>query len=125
MLAAEHVAKRVSDKPVWIEGVGWQLDTAYWTNRDLAYPRYVEYAARAWPTRWPASPSRDNEIHIAEPYDPFDYKALHHLEGLHAGRSGQGAAAVRRRHRRPRRRHAGLPVRRACSASATRSPPPA
>ena len=46
VLAAEHVAKRITDKPVWIEGVGWNLDTAYWTNRDLAYPRYVEYAAR-------------------------------------------------------------------------------
>ena len=22
------------------------------------------------------------QIHIAEPYDPFDYKELHHLEGL-------------------------------------------
>jgi acetyl-CoA C-acetyltransferase len=22
------------------------------------------------------------EIHIVEPYDPFDYKELHHLEGL-------------------------------------------
>ena len=22
------------------------------------------------------------EIHVAEPYDPFDYKELHHLEGL-------------------------------------------
>ncbi len=24
------------------------------------------------------------QIHIAEPYDPFDYKELHHLEGLAA-----------------------------------------
>jgi acetyl-CoA C-acetyltransferase len=24
----------------------------------------------------------DKEIHIAEPYDPFDYKELHHMEGL-------------------------------------------
>jgi acetyl-CoA C-acetyltransferase len=46
ILAAEHVAKRLTDKPVWIEGVGWNLDTSYWANRDLAYPRYVEYAAR-------------------------------------------------------------------------------
>ncbi len=46
VLAAEHVAKRLTDKPVWIEGVGWNVDTAHWTNRDLAYPRYVEYAAR-------------------------------------------------------------------------------
>ena len=31
------------------------------------------------------------EIHIAEPYDPFDYKALHHLEGLQLAERGQAA----------------------------------
>ena len=81
VLAAEHVARRISDKPVWIEGVGWNLDTTYWTNRDLCYPRYVENAARmAYEMAGITEPRK--QIHIAEPYDPFDYKELHHLEGL-------------------------------------------
>jgi len=81
VLAAEHVARRICDKPVWIEGVGWNLDTAYWTNRDLCYPRYVENAARmAYEMAGITEPRK--QIHIAEPYDPFDYKELHHLEGL-------------------------------------------
>jgi acetyl-CoA C-acetyltransferase len=81
VLAAEHVARRISDKPVWIEGVGWNLDTTYWTNRDLYYPRYVENAARmAYDMAGITEPRK--QIHIAEPYDPFDYKELHHLEGL-------------------------------------------
>ena len=81
VLAADHVAKRTSPKPVWVEGVGWHLDTAYWTNRDLYYPRYVEYAARqAYEMAGIREPRK--EIHLAEPYDPFDYKELHHLEGL-------------------------------------------
>lgn len=88
VLAAEHVAKRMTDKPVWIEGVGWNLDTAHWTNRDLAYPRYVEYAARqAYEMAGIKEPRK--EIHIAEPYDPFDYKALHHLEGLQLAERGE------------------------------------
>jgi len=88
ILAAEHVAKRLTDKPVWIEGVGWSLDTAYWTNRDLAYPRYVEYAARmAYEMAGIKEPRK--EIHIVEPYDPFDYKALHHLEGLQLANRGE------------------------------------
>ncbi len=88
ILAAEHVAKRITDKPVWIEGVGWHLDTSYWTNRDLAYPRYVEYAARmAYDMAGIKEPRK--EIHIAEPYDPFDYKALHHLEGLQLAERGK------------------------------------
>jgi acetyl-CoA C-acetyltransferase len=88
ILAAEHVAKRITDKPVWIEGVGWHLDTSYWTNRDLAYPRYVEYAARmAYDMAGIKEPRK--EINIAEPYDPFDYKALHHLEGLQLAERGK------------------------------------
>jgi len=81
VLAADHVARRVTDKPIWIEGVGWSLDTAYWTNRDLSYPTYVEEAARmAYRMAGITEPRK--QIHIAEPYDPFDYKELHHLEGL-------------------------------------------
>ena len=90
VLAAEHVAQRITDKPVWIEGVGWNLDTAYWTNRDLVYPRYVEQAARmAYDMAGIKEPRK--EINIAEPYDPFDYKALHHLEGLQLAERGRAA----------------------------------
>ncbi|RMF26640.1 MAG: thiolase domain-containing protein [Chloroflexi bacterium] len=81
VMAAEPVARRVTNKPVWVEGVGWSLDTAYWTNRDLSYPTYVEEAARmAYKMAGITEPRK--QIHIAEPYDPFDYKELHHLEGL-------------------------------------------
>jgi acetyl-CoA C-acetyltransferase len=81
VLAAESAARRTTDKPVWIEGAGWNLDTAYWTNRDLSYPTYVEEAARmAYKMAGITEPRK--QIHIAEPYDPFDYKELHHLEGL-------------------------------------------
>ncbi len=90
VLAAEHVARRVTNKPVWIEGVGWCLDTAYWTNRDLYYPRYVERAARmAYEMAGIREPRK--EINIAEPYDPFAYKELHHLEGLQLAPKGQAA----------------------------------
>ncbi len=93
VLAAEHVARRLTDRPVWIQGVGWCLDTAYWTNRDLAYPRYVEVAARmAYEMAGIREPRK--EIHIVEPYDPFDYKELHHLEGLLLAERGQAAQLV-------------------------------
>ncbi len=81
ILASEERAKQLTDKPVWIDGVGWSLDSAYWTNRDLSFPRYVEKAARmAYDMAGIKEPKK--EIHIAEPYDPFAYKELHHLEGL-------------------------------------------
>ena len=88
VLAAEDVAKRVTDKPIWIQGVGWCLDTAYWTNRDLYYPEYVEKAAwMAYRMAGVREPRK--EINIAEPYDPFAYKELHHLEGLQLAPKGQ------------------------------------
>jgi acetyl-CoA C-acetyltransferase len=94
VMSANHTARRVTDKPVWVEGVGWNLDTAYWTNRDLSYPVYVEEAARmAYDMAGITEPRK--QIHIAEPYDPFDYKELHHLEGLMLFDKGEapGAAA--------------------------------
>ena len=90
VMCAEHVAKRTTDQPVWMEGVGWHLDTAYWTNRDLYYPQYLEYAARmAYDMAGIKEPRK--EIHIVEPYDPFDYKELHHLEGLLLCKRGEAA----------------------------------
>lgn len=88
LLASEEAAKRITSKPVWIQGVGWCLDTAYWTNRDLYYPEYVEKAARmAYGMAGVREPR--HQIHIAEPYDPFAYKELHHLEGLQLAPKGK------------------------------------
>ncbi len=88
VLASEQVAQRLSDRPVWVQGVGWCLDTSYWGNRDLAYPRYVEKAAKmAYEMAGITEPRR--QIHIAEPYDPFAYKELHHLEGLQLAARGK------------------------------------
>ncbi len=88
VLASEQVARRLSDRPVWVQGVGWCLDTSYWGNRDLAYPRYVEKAAKmAYEMAGITEPRR--QIHIAEPYDPFAYKELHHLEGLQLAAKGK------------------------------------
>jgi acetyl-CoA C-acetyltransferase len=88
ILAAEETARRICDRPAWIQGVGWCLDTAYWTNRDLAYPEYLEKAA--WMAyRMAGIREPRKEINIAEPYDPFAYKELHHLEGLQLAPKGQ------------------------------------
>jgi len=81
VLASEEVAKRYTDDPVWIDGVGWNVDTQYWTNRDLCYPEYLERAARmAYKMAKIEDPRKD--LDFAEVYDPFDYKELHHMEGL-------------------------------------------
>jgi len=94
VMASEDAARRLSANPVWVDGVGWNLDTAYWTNRDLSYPEYVENAARmAYEMAGITEPRK--QIHIAEPYDPFDYKELHHLEGLLLFDRGKAPEAAR------------------------------
>jgi acetyl-CoA C-acetyltransferase len=94
VVASEDAARRITDRPVWIEGVGWNLDTAYWTNRDLVFPEYVANAARmAYEMAGVTEPRK--QIHVAEPYDPFDYKELHHLEGLLLFERGAAPEAAR------------------------------
>jgi acetyl-CoA C-acetyltransferase len=88
VLASEEVAKKVTDNPVWLDGVGWSVDSTYWTNRDLYYPKYVQSAAQmAYKMAGIKNPPK--EIDVAEVYDPFDYKELHHMEGLMLCRKGQ------------------------------------
>jgi len=94
IVASEEAARAITDTPVWIQGVGWNLDTAYWTNRDLVFPEYVANAARsAYAMAGVTEPRK--QIHIAEPYDPFDYKELHHLEGLLLFDKGKAPEAAR------------------------------
>lgn len=88
ILAADDMARRVTSQPIWVQGVGWNLDTTFWTDRDLAYPVYLEKAAwMAYNMAGIREPRQ--EINIAEPYDPFAYKELHHLEGLQLAPKGK------------------------------------
>lgn len=93
VLCSDDVVRQHTDDPVYIDGVGWNLDTTMWTNRDLVFPSYVARAARmAYDMAGIKDPAR--EIHVAEPYDPFDYKECHHMEGLGLAPKGQAARQV-------------------------------
>ncbi|MBN1944976.1 MAG: thiolase domain-containing protein [Bradymonadales bacterium] len=88
VLANEHVARTHCKAPAFIDGIGYRLDTAYWCTRDLAFPTYVAMAAQdAYQMAGITKP--EDQIDIYEPYDPFAYKALHHMNGLLLDRTGQ------------------------------------
>ncbi|MBW2682939.1 MAG: thiolase domain-containing protein, partial [Deltaproteobacteria bacterium] len=88
IMVNERIARTLKKAPVFIEGVGFRLETAYWCARDLCYPDYVAMAARdAYKMAGVVDPARD--IDFFEPYDPFDYKALHHLNALLLDKSGR------------------------------------
>lgn len=86
------------DDVAWVEGVGWNVDTTMWTNRDLSYPKYVEKAAKQ---AYTMAGQKDHTpealrkwLSFAEPYDPFNYKELHHLEGLQLFEKGKAPIAA-------------------------------
>ena len=94
VMVSEEIAYDLTDRPVWVDGVGWCIDTTMWTNRDLCFPKFV---ARAAKQAYEMAGIRDprKEIDIAEPYDPFDYKELQHLEAM--GLFDPGEAAIKTR----------------------------
>jgi len=102
MMSEEKIKEYgISDDDVaWVDGVGWNVDTTMWTNRDLYYPKYVEKAARQ---AYKMAGLKDADINpeslrkwlsFAEPYDPFNYKELHHLEGLQLFGKGKAPKAA-------------------------------
>jgi acetyl-CoA C-acetyltransferase len=94
VLASEEVARKYSETPVWISGVGWCIDSTMWTNRDLYFPEYLARAAKmAYRMAKIDDPRR--EVDVVEPYDPFDYKELHHLEGLLLCNKGEAPKLTR------------------------------
>lgn len=77
----KKLVHKYTDDPITVAGVGWNIDSSIWTNRDLSFPRYVALAAKqAYKMAGITNPRK--EIDFAEPYDPFSYKELHHMEGL-------------------------------------------
>ena len=86
--------RQFTDDPVFVSGVGWNIDSTMWTNRDLYFPQYVANAAKmAYKMAHINNPRK--EIDFAEPYDPFDYKELHHMEGLLLCKKGEAPILTR------------------------------
>lgn len=87
-------ARQFTDEPIWVDGVGWTIDSTMWTNRDLVFPQYVAKAAKmAYKMAGISNPFK--EIDLVEPYDPFDYKELHHMEGLLLCKKGEAPILTR------------------------------
>lgn len=94
VFCSKEKAREFSDDPSWISGVGWNIDSTMWTNRDLVFPQYVANAAKmAYKQAKITNPPK--QIDFAEPYDPFDYKELHHMEGLMLCKKGEAPTLTR------------------------------
>jgi acetyl-CoA C-acetyltransferase len=88
VLASEKVAKKLTDVPIWVEGVGWATETPNLETKDWVRAVYTELAAEmAYKDAGITCPAR--EIDFVELNDLFAYKELQHLEALKLCRYGE------------------------------------
>jgi acetyl-CoA C-acetyltransferase len=94
IFCADDKVRQFTDDPVFVSGVGWNIDSTMWTNRDLYFPQYLANASKmAYKMAGIDNPRK--QIDFAEPYDPFDYKELHHMEGMLLCKKGEAPILTR------------------------------
>jgi acetyl-CoA C-acetyltransferase len=94
VLASERVAASLSDKPVWVAGIGWCNDSPSLESRDWAKLPYIEKAARM-AYRQAGIKNPYSEIDFAEIDDTYAYKELQSLEALGVCGFGQAGALLK------------------------------
>lgn len=88
ILASSPAARKLTDMPVWLHGVGWNSDTSWLESREWGRAIYTELAAdMAYKMAGIRNPRK--EVHFAEVDDLFSYKELQHLEALKLCRHGE------------------------------------
>jgi acetyl-CoA C-acetyltransferase len=89
VLAAEDVAGRLPNEPIWIRGIGWCNDAPSLESR--AWGRAI-YAEKAGSMAYKMAGIRNpmEEIDFAEIDDAYSYKELQHLEALGFCQFGEG-----------------------------------
>ena len=81
VLASEKRARKITDKPVWINGVGACYDPHQLGDRDLSdCDALVKAAARAYQMAGIKTPGK--QVDVIELSDEFSYQELLWLEGL-------------------------------------------
>jgi acetyl-CoA C-acetyltransferase len=93
ILADEKTARRFTNRPVWIKGVGFCADAYHLGDRDLAECSSLEKAAK---TAYRMARIKDpfKEIDVAEIYDAFSFQELMWYEGLGFCEKGGGGKLI-------------------------------
>ncbi|MEM3832117.1 MAG: thiolase domain-containing protein [Thermoprotei archaeon] len=81
VLARGDIAKKFTDKIVWIDGIGWATENPNIENRIWGHATYTRIAANmAYKLAGIKNPSREFDMAIVD--DKFSYKELEHIEAL-------------------------------------------
>lgn len=93
LLAREDKARKLTDKPVWIRGVGNCYDAHFLGDRDLAdCDSLVSASKRAYEMAGIANPRK--EIDLVEMSEMFSYQELLWMEGLGFCGRGEGGRLI-------------------------------
>ncbi len=91
LLAPEKEAKKITDNPVWITGVGYNQETYYLGDRDLSISKSMELAGKmAFNTAGIKDPKL--EIDVAELFEGYAHEELIFIEALGFTKKGQGTS---------------------------------
>lgn len=91
LLAPEQQARKITDKPVWITGVGWSQDTYYLGDRDLSTIKSMEIAGKkAFEMARLSNPR--NQIDVAELFEAYAHEELIMAEALGLAEKGKGSS---------------------------------
>jgi len=91
LLAPEKQALKITDKPVWITGVGYNQDTYYLGDRDLSGSKSMELAGKmAFNSAGIKDPK--SEIDVAELFESYAHEELIFTEALGLAEKGKGGS---------------------------------
>lgn len=100
ILATEERAKALTDKPVWITGVGNSIDSFFLGDRDLVANTALKQAAKRAYARASIDDPR-TAFDVVEVSDQYAYQQPLWLEGLGLCDDGHGAAWLEQSQNRP------------------------
>lgn len=93
VLASEKIVSSLTDKPVWVKGLGWASDSPSIESRDWGTSVATRLAGdMAYKMAGISFPSRD--VDMAEVNDEITYKELEHLEALRLFEPGRAGLAL-------------------------------
>ena len=92
VLASERVARRLSDTPVWVRGIGTASDTANMSRR----PNYLGLRATTWAAKeaYGRAKIRVEDIDVAEVHDCFTIAEILAYEDLGFVEKGRGGKLI-------------------------------
>ncbi|MDH7478882.1 MAG: thiolase family protein, partial [Syntrophomonadaceae bacterium] len=92
LLASEEEARRMTDKPAWVAGMGWAVDRSWLGDRDLLDTVLPLAARQAYDMSGVHDPLR--EIDVAEVCERFSFEELLWYEGLGFCGPGEGGRLI-------------------------------